>query len=139
MTEKNLLNQPDSPPVLAFCPACGADLAPTPRTGGRECRSCGLLAHGVSTPAALRDAAQTPLHGAGAAIIGRLEQSPDPARPLLEVRETLGPGGVLYLEIGQGGLWEFPKKSLMLLMERCGFRLIRKFDRDGRRGLYRRY
>ncbi|MDA5194670.1 hypothetical protein [Govanella unica] len=139
MTEKKLPTPPLSTPDLAFCPACGSDLTLNPQTGGRACRSCGLRALAAPIPAKLGDAPQTPLHGATEAIVGRLEQSPDPARPLLDMRAKLGPGGILYLEIGAGGLWEFPKKSLMLLMERCGFRLIRKFDRDGRRGLYRRY
>lgn len=143
MTVENPIPSPESAPSPVFCPACGADLAANAKTGGRSCRACGLVRHGTPKPASLANAPQVPKggigSGVGAALVGRLETSEDPAAPLLAVREALGPGGVLYLEIGTGGIWEFPKKSLMLLMERCGFRLVRKLDRDGRRGLYRRY
>lgn len=135
-TSENTPSESDRLPP--FCPACGANFRPLP-DGGLKCRACGLTHNSGSAAPRYSKPGAPPPHGAGAAIIGRLEHCADPAQPLLAARETLGPGGVLYLEIGAGGIWAFPKRSLMLLMERCGFRLIRKFDRDGRRGLYRRY
>lgn len=148
MTRKKLSEFNDSglPPAptktvsseLSLCPACGADLAPDLTSGDRKCRGCGTRALGAPKPASLANATQTG-PTADAHIIGLLEQASDPSVPLLAARNQIAPRGTLYLEIGTGGRWDFPKRGLMLLMERCGFRLIRKLDQDGRRGLYRRY
>lgn len=73
-----------------------------------------------------------------------LSMTRDPAGLLAEWRRELISGGVLYVEVPtaptEGHFLTFTRKSLMLLMERMGFRLVGKVRRPGAvAGWFRRY
>lgn len=77
--------------------------------------------------------------------IDSLAMADDPASLLASWRAMLAPGGLLYVAVPSrpavGGLrLVFTRKSLMLLMERMGFRLIAKDRTRGvLAGWFRRY
>lgn len=76
--------------------------------------------------------------------IDSLAAATDPAATLFHWRTLLKPAGILYLEVPEpattGLRWQFNRRSLMLLMERTGFRLIRKVhEPHALAGWFRRY
>lgn len=73
-----------------------------------------------------------------------LAMTGDPAALLSGWRRELAPGGLLYVEVPKARLADHPltftRKSLMLFMERMGFRLVGKVRRPGATaGWFRRY
>lgn len=102
-----------------------------------------LTPHGVTVSGAvLSTTAELP--AAAILAIDNLAMTDDPAALLTSWRGLLGPGGSLYVQVPDrplpGYRLAFTRKSLMLLMERMGFRLITK-DRvpHALAGWFRRY
>lgn len=118
-----------------LCPACGAALTQA------ACRHCGLV---LDRAIAGAPVPSDPLPGEVIHAESSLARSADPAALLMSWRRALPPGGKLYLEVPEGlqpgCRLGFTRKSLMLLMERMGFRLITKTRREGAiAGWFRRY
>lgn len=98
-----------------FCPACGAAF-----DGG--CRHCGLT---LANEKAVEPPCPTPDNTIQLPFAA-LAQAADPLAALTSWRLALPPGGLLRLTPGDNSPshWIIPKRALMQLMERAGFRLV---------------
>lgn len=108
---------PDFPPFCpVFCPACGAAFQGC-------CRYCGLTLTGVS---ALPTPAPQVMDGQISLPFSALAAAADPLAALTSWRQALPPGGRLQLLAADRATnrWITPKRALMQLIERAGFRLV---------------
>jgi len=112
--------RPKLPAAAAVCPACGGAFA------GR-CRHCGLTWLGIALPT------DEPWPAAGetaeiSASLPALAAAADPYKLMTSWRQRLRPGGLLRLDPAAPGAlqpcWRIPKRALMLMAERAGFRLV---------------
>lgn len=111
-------DRPKKPTAPTFCPACGGAFADA-------CHHCGLTWLGIPPPS------DEPLPAAGetaelAFSLSVLEAAADPYELMTSWRQSLPPGGLLRLTPPDGmpPAWRIPKRALMLLAERAGFRLV---------------
>ncbi len=145
MTMSNLLKMTDSDLGCSrLCPACGTLMQTDQLVNKLRCPHCGLgrrleADHDSTAPQSSPGGPHYKHYIPDVSVIHQLEQSEDPARLLLDTRQSIPAQGILYLAIGPDGRWELPRKALMLLMERCGFRLVHKRDRAAREAWFRRY
>lgn len=109
----------------------------------RQVLDLSAAAHDVTvTGAVLVTQVEPPV--AAILAIDSLAMTDDPAALLSSWRGMLAPGGLLYVDVPLGPTagvrLAFTRKSLMLLMERMGFRLIAKDRTRGvLAGWFRRY
>lgn len=110
---------------------------------GAEILDRSTAPHGITVhDARLVTDAEAPV--AAILAVHSLAISRDPAALLASWRQELAPAGLLYVEVPKthdpDHALGFTRKSLMLLMERMGFRLVGKVRRPGAiAGWFRRY
>ena len=110
--------RPKNQNTAAYCPACGGAFADA-------CRHCGLTRLGDAAAAQLpfptRELPELTFP------LSSLEAAADPYELMTSWRHALPAGGLLRLTPPAGtpaAAWRIPKRALMLLAERAGFRLV---------------